>query len=179
MFENVFFQPLHVYILLICLWINAASADPQTNKNKTFFSLYRLRNHFSSFFCSVSFVNPFNTVGDTHTMYTDYSALNKSMKLHLKDIKFLKKSQFCTRVVSVLHLRYEVVSVDLLCNFFHFFNGAVLQAVFDVGPQRTRKQNGILGNQSYLHNESKFNTTILVQCLLSKLKLGFYPCGTP
>lgn len=51
-----------------------------------------------------------------------------------------------TCVIFILHLRDEVVRVDLLCYGFHLINSAVLQAVFNIVPQGTRKEHGILGN---------------------------------
>jgi len=55
-----------------------------------------------------------------------------------------------TRVVSVLHLRDEVVRLDSPRRLLHPPGGAALQAVRHVVPQRTREQLRILGNQRHL-----------------------------
>lgn len=56
----------------------------------------------------------------------------------------------CTCVVLVHRFREESICLGLLRGIDHLLKGAVLQAVLDVVPQRTREQLQILGHQGQL-----------------------------
>ncbi len=73
----------------------------------------------------------------------------KSQKLTLADGELgAPLADFC--VVALFHFHDEVVDVDGFCRGDHFLLGGVFSAVTDIFPDRSRKEEGILGHHADL-----------------------------